>query len=296
MEDQLREGEVYRVGPLEPSPAILSGDSALHSALLRLRTTRKTRWQRLSALQPPLRALPLPRQVASLADLPVLGRSAAGRGGGGLHAARAVFDFTGMVLGAGPQYQAPDYLWYQWIFLGDASCGQALTGASVRGGGVSGTVDALDGNPPAAAEAAAAVAAAAAEGLQAAAPEGVEAAQDGATGGQEERQSEGQACDAAAPWLLAVRLSGEREAVNWVDATSVASPAGAAGPVVVCLKDLELSAAADEQHRLWRAEGGQHSAVARMAAGPAWAAVAAWAGGNAQLVAALRQRVGGIMG
>jgi hypothetical protein len=222
----IREGGVYRVGALEALKPSDSGGGRLHDGLLPLRTSRHSRWEHLPGPPPALASVAFPRAAPPLGGLPALAA------GGGPRGRAAVFDFAGVLLGAGQVYRAADYSHFQWVFLGDHTCG---------------------------------------------AP------------GEGEGEGEGEAAwDPAAPWLLAVRLQGGQEAVDWVDPQADAGRA-------FCLRDLELRGA-DDARRLWQAEGGQCSAVARGGRRGTAAEAAAWAAANPGAVERLRSRVAALLG
>jgi hypothetical protein len=208
------------VGPLEgttPPQLAPGGDARLHSGLLRLATSNATRWEHLPSPPPALARLPWPRAAPTLAQMPALA----------LAGAAAAFDFAGVVVGAGPRYQAPDFTTFQWVFMADHTCGGAADGQAVV---------------------------------------------------------EGQGGGGAVPWLLAVKLQGPLEAVDWVDD---AADAGA----VFFLSDLDATGS-DDARCLWQAAGGQHSGCGRARGrAAAAAAAAAWAAERKGVLAQMRCRV-----
>jgi hypothetical protein len=106
-----------------------------------------------------------------------------------------VFDFTGILIRAGPIHHQPInrlYPHYQWAFLADPQC--------------------------------------------------------------ESNNEHGER-----PWMLAVRLQGTIDAIDWFE-PSVASPSNHLSEFWVTLKDLECMAR-DDTYRAWQAVGSQHSVV-----------------------------------
>lgn len=194
-------------------------------------------------------------------------------------AASAVFDFTGVVIKAGPVYQAPDYsAFYQWIFLADSTTAVAAAKSSV--------LDASGGNG---ADVPAAAAAPACTTIEGSKDKG-----EGDTPQPAVNAPAAAANDMQEPWLLAVKLQGPEQAINWLSETE---DSGA----VVSFRDLELGGA-DETSRLWQAVGGMHTAVSVMnhravrgGANGAEETNAAWVEENPELLDSLRVRVAALM-
>lgn len=121
-----------------------------------------------------------------------------------------VFDFTGLLVRAGPIHHQPMnrlYPHYQWVFFADPLLQSHLN-------------------------------------------------QQSNLSCEQERQGR--------PWMLAVRLQGTRDAVDWFDLDPAITPSE---HVWVTLQDLEY-VARDDTARAWRAIGGQHSVVKIVTKGP----------------------------
>ena len=145
----MKEGEIYAVTGLEPSASNNNNNSyrstttntttadfgvLLPDAALQLEAGPRCHWRKLASSVADLYSTPLtghamPRAVPVLTELGAIASAESRRG--------AVFDFTGVLLKAGPLYpQLGNALYpqYQWVFLADASV------ESTAGGGGGGAV------------------------------------------------------------------------------------------------------------------------------------------------------------
>jgi len=121
-----------------------------------------------------------------------------------------VFDFTGIVIKAGPVYLASDYtVHYQWVFFADRTITSSKRSSSRSSSAVLAEHD--DG------------------------PDGID----------------------PEPWLLAVKLQGPEQAVEWFHAEEDSSM-----DVLVTVRDIEL-VGQDGEQRVWQAMGGMYSAIVR---------------------------------
>lgn len=198
----------------------------------------------------------------------------------------AFFDFTGILIQAGPVYYSQEKSTYwQWVFLADSS----------------------------------------------ACAEMIKSEMDAKSGSNEEKKEEEQ------PWLLAIRLHGMQEAVSWIRPGSKESGGTHSVPgtnvqycneegneamdddvraadavhnsnnktssaVVVSFKNIELIDA-DVNEKVWRAEGGMHTAVKKHMScsmvsknsGEIEKALFEWAIENRDIIKGLKSRVDNLM-
>lgn len=119
----VKEGEVHAVMGLEPPRELGRCPGRLHATALQLEAGRNSTWRRIarSVNEVPavLRAHSMPRREIALSDMPAFAGEALAVSA---MPQAAVFDFTGVVLKAGPLYQNADYTaCFQWIFLADST-------------------------------------------------------------------------------------------------------------------------------------------------------------------------------